>query len=52
MALKVDYDRKMLLDGTIVLNILNYLKSRDSIVGLSGTITSIFGVQDTWKSNK
>lgn len=41
-----------LLDCIIVLNNLNYLKSRDDIVGLSGMITSIFGIQDTWKAIK
>lgn len=41
-----------LLDCIIVLNNLNYLKSRDDIVGLSGMITSIFGIQDTWKTIK
>lgn len=41
-----------LLDCIIVLNNLNHLKSRDDVVGLSGVITSLFGVQDVWKSIK
>lgn len=41
-----------LLDCVIVLNNLNYLKSRDDIVGISGILTSIFGIQDVWNTIK
>lgn len=41
-----------LLDSFIVLNNLNYLNSRDDLVGMAGVITSIFGIQDLWKTTK
>ncbi|CCD26147.2 Pex11p NDAI_0G03700 [Naumovozyma dairenensis CBS 421] len=37
-------------DSFIVLNNLNYLKSRDDYVGMAGVVTSLFGLQDLWKA--
>ncbi|CCH42675.1 Peroxisomal membrane protein 11B [Wickerhamomyces ciferrii] len=39
-------------DFFIVLNNLKFLNYDEGAVGLAGTITSIFGVQDTWNNTK
>ncbi|KAH3670833.1 hypothetical protein WICMUC_004802 [Wickerhamomyces mucosus] len=41
-----------LLDTFIVLNNLGFLSNDDGQIGLAGTLTSIFGVQDLWNATK
>lgn len=39
-----------LSDTFIVLNNLNYLSSREDVIGLAGVVTSFWGLQDLWKT--